>query len=105
VPSDAGPEGPACRDNQDPTVFTPRAGALAPARGGSIEKRGSRTRTPPRAGIVMTLRKALVVVTSLFLKGRWRDAHTIGVPLILACFFSLTGLADDTIPGGAGVKD
>jgi len=58
-----------------------------------------------RAAIVMTLRKALGVVTRLILKGRWRDARTISVPLLLACFFSLTGMSDDTLPTAAGVKD
>ena len=53
----------------------------------------------------MTLRKSLAVVTNLFLKGRWHDAHTISVPLILACFFSLTGLADDAMSSRGGVKD
>jgi hypothetical protein len=43
----------------------------------------------------MTLKRALRVVTSLILKGRWRDARIISAPLVLACFFSLTGLSDD----------
>ena len=49
----------------------------------------------------MTLRKALGAVIRLVLKGRWRDARAISIPLVLAFFFSLTRLPDETVASSA----